>query len=279
MGTIKAKLDYLEETKRLIREKLKELGAEVTDEDTFRSYVEKMEDANGVGYIGKAVLYNVTGSEPETITDIIGEYSLTKYYHNYIPRTVYPDCENADGSMVSVVLPFTGRSGGGNYAAVNIGSYWNFQRVKAPDNFKLRVYLNMWKPATLILPERVDLVQYTLYNGSSGTDSNSFTRGLGFGQSVADSVSTWINRTLSTTKRVVKFPPGFKMDSGSTLYLSKIYITQACMQEMVQNLYDYIGNGETTEVTRTISVGSTNRALLTAAEIQLAKDKGWNIAV
>ena len=49
------------------------------------------------------------------------------------------------------------------------------------------------------------------------------------------------------------------------------------MKEMVQNLYDYIGNGETEEVTRTISVGSTNYNLLTSDERQTALDKGWKI--
>ena len=48
---------------------------------------------------------------------------------------------------------------------------------------------------------------------------------------------------------------------------------------MVENLYDYIGTGEATSATRTISVGSTNKALLTADEIQNALEKGWKIIV
>ncbi|MGN0998653.1 MAG: hypothetical protein ACI4PO_03775 [Faecousia sp.] len=274
MGTLSDKLDYLEETKLLIREKLRELGAEVTDEDTFRSYVEKIEDANGVGYIPSAIRYALDNSVDNMRFEetVLGAYKWG-FFSMICPRIVYPNEANGE-----YLIPFSSRGGNYAYNTVINGVTVSYHRVKAPETCKLKVALNMVKPGILILPTRVNLVQYTLYNGSSGTDASSFTTGLGFGQSVADSVSTWINRTLSTTKRVVKFPPGFKMDSGSTLYLSKIYITQDCMREMVQNLYDYIGNGETTEVTRTISVGSTNKALLTADEIALAKAKGWTIS-
>ncbi len=43
MATID-KLNYLNETKGLIKEKLNNLGADITDDDTFRSYVEKINE-------------------------------------------------------------------------------------------------------------------------------------------------------------------------------------------------------------------------------------------
>lgn len=36
------KLEYLEETKGLIKDKLNDLGAGITENDTFRSYVSKI---------------------------------------------------------------------------------------------------------------------------------------------------------------------------------------------------------------------------------------------
>ena len=42
MGTTIEKLEYLSETKELIKQSLNNLGAEITNEDTFRSYVEKI---------------------------------------------------------------------------------------------------------------------------------------------------------------------------------------------------------------------------------------------
>ena len=41
MATID-KLNYLNDTKSLIKDALNDLGAEITDEDTFRSYVDKI---------------------------------------------------------------------------------------------------------------------------------------------------------------------------------------------------------------------------------------------
>lgn len=38
------KLNYLNETKELIKDSLNDLGAEITDEDTFRSYVTKINE-------------------------------------------------------------------------------------------------------------------------------------------------------------------------------------------------------------------------------------------
>ena len=43
MATID-KLNYLNETKEQIKDALNDLGAEITDSDTFRSYVEKIND-------------------------------------------------------------------------------------------------------------------------------------------------------------------------------------------------------------------------------------------
>ena len=273
MGTISDKLDYLEETKKFLREELTRLGATVTDEDTFRSYVEKIEDANGFSYIPRAIKYYLDNSIDERSFEetVLGPYKFS-YSSMICPRIIYPS--NASGEYL---IPFSARGNHARYNTTVSGITVSYHRVQAPDTVKLKIALNMVRPSTLILPTRANLVSYTLTNGYNGTDDKSFTIGLGFGQSVSNSTSNWIMRPLNNTKRVVKFPQGFRMDSGSTLYLSKIYITQECMKEMVQNLYDYIGNGETTEATRTISVGITNKTLLTDNEIQEALNKGWKI--
>lgn len=273
MGTFSDKLDYLEETKRLLREELTRLGATVNDEDTFRSYVEKIVDVSGFDYIPRSIRYILDNSIDERSFEetVLGPYKFS-YDSMICPRIIYPS--NASGEYL---IPFSARGSNVKYSITVSGITVSYHRVQAPDTVKLKIALNMVRPSMLILPTRANLVSYTLTNGYNGTDNKSFTIGLGFGQSVADSTSNWIMKNLNTTKRVVKFPPDFRMDSGSTLYLSKIDITQECMKEMVQNLYDYIGNGEATEVTRTISVGSTNKALLTDNEIQEALNKGWKI--
>lgn len=44
MGTTTDKLNYLNATKGLIKDALNNLGAEITDETTFRDYVDKIND-------------------------------------------------------------------------------------------------------------------------------------------------------------------------------------------------------------------------------------------
>ena len=278
MWTLLDKLTYLEDTKKMIREKLKEMGASVSDEDTFRSYVEKIAGlAPDTNYIVRGVEYLIDNSVDERPVEetILGNLKFNSKAM-ICPRIVYPS--NTTGEYI---IPFSARGANATYDVSVTGITVSYHRIVAPETCSLKIALNMVKPATLILPERVNLVQFTLNNGvrSNGYDTSSFKNGLGFGKSVHSSVSTWIRNVVGSTsaRRVVKFPNGFRLDSGNTLYLGKIHITKECMQEMVRNLYDYIGTCETTEVTRTISVGSINKSLLTSDEIQLAKDKGWTI--
>ena len=44
MASINEKLNYINETKSLIKDKLNDLGSEIDNETTFREYVEKIED-------------------------------------------------------------------------------------------------------------------------------------------------------------------------------------------------------------------------------------------
>ena len=130
----------------------------------------------------------------------------------------------------------------------------------------------MIKPITLVLPDNCELPNYTVVNATSGSDSSSFTRGLIFGKSVRSSNTSWLSRALNTTKRTVYFPQDFKMDEGSTLYLSRIYMTADSIHNMVPKLYTY-----TDGTTRTIAVGGTNKNLFTDEELNLAELKGWII--
>ena len=44
MASINEKLNYINETKSLIKDKLNDLGSEIEDETTFRDYAEKIEN-------------------------------------------------------------------------------------------------------------------------------------------------------------------------------------------------------------------------------------------
>lgn len=53
MGTIEQKVDYLKETKQLIKQSIKNKGVSVSDTDTFRSYAAKIDSISGsIGEVG-----------------------------------------------------------------------------------------------------------------------------------------------------------------------------------------------------------------------------------
>ena len=98
MGTLKEKFEYVEETKQKIREALEEMGATVTDEDTFRSYAEKIAEVHPDGlYIEKGA----TGKQIHTYVDseiggIITDYNgVTAEYH----EKSYIHLDNSDYSL------------------------------------------------------------------------------------------------------------------------------------------------------------------------------------
>lgn len=290
MGSIMQKLNHLAETKEELKQALIEMGAEVTDEDTFASYAEKFLDATpdtvyavkGIETSRFKVYY--AGSEYESLykdaekmkrTDLIGEYTVGE--SDFVcPRIKFPN--SPDGTLFVFDIPFSPTGKERQYTQTYNINVVDFSTVEfeKDSNVFCHLTLHMIRPGRLIMPKRVQLGSYGFYNCASGTDSFSLLDGLTFAENVCFSSSSWIYRPLSADKRTVKFPEGFKLKYGQVLYLNKICMTQESLQEMVQNLYDYVGTGEEEAgLNRTISLGSTNLALLTDEEKALANAKGW----
>lgn len=74
MGTIHEKIAYTEETKELLKTALNENGANVTDSDTFRSYVEQVPKVYEAGY------KEGTKSEYDKFWDIFQDYGNRTEY-------------------------------------------------------------------------------------------------------------------------------------------------------------------------------------------------------
>lgn len=274
MGTIADKLNYLLETVRLLKDKISSKGDKLPEDITTRELANAIDDMYADG---KYILDAMRGENPKI--HIYDDVYITPDQDDMIcPRIVYDSDTIEDGTIWRVLIPFSYRGRATNNTTVITGAGASYHNVKVRgDRITTSIALCMVKPNYLVLPDNVNLVQYSLFNGSSGTDINSFTNGgLIFGKRVYGSVASWINRSASGTGIKVYFPDGFQMTEGKTLYLSKLTIKdQECLQNMVRNLYDYASNGDAS--TRTINLGSSNLALLTDAEIETAKAKGWNL--
>lgn len=73
MGTIVDKLNYLAETKAEIKKAINDKGVKVRDDDTFRSYAEKIASISGGGAGGGTFLAELTLSNVVNGTDITEE--------------------------------------------------------------------------------------------------------------------------------------------------------------------------------------------------------------
>ena len=261
MGNNMSKLTYLSETKNLIRNKMIDAGCEVSEEDTFRSYAEKIDTLSSVNYIQRAI----EGS-PKIEHTILGDIELSE--HDFCaPRIIYPNVNEIFEIPFAAYYPVNG--------TLFMALFHNI--IMLGDDVTVTCNIRSPYLGGVVFPSNVELGNHTIYTNRNDV---SLSIGLGFGRSIKDSNSSWISANLygsSYSKKIVKVEKDFKMTSGKTFYLNRLNITQDCMKELVQNLYDYIGNGETTEATRTICVGSINKSLLTDDEIQEALDKGWKI--
>lgn len=265
MGTIMDKLNHLAETKEGLKQALIEMGIEVTDEDTFNTYAEKFLNATpDTDYISDNY------SDPLYITDEIGTIKFSSYTSAFIcPRIrlkhplgyIIPYSPNTISSISSIPLPTQ---------VFNV-PYVSFRNVIFEHNSGYCVFtIGAVNPYTLIMPERVKLLSNTIYAGTVLT----FSRLLKFAKYIESSSSTWMYRTVPGVKTVI-FPKDMQAPEKTTIYINKINIKQESLQEMVQNLYDYTNNDDTS--TRTIKLGSDNYNLLTTDEISFARQKGWII--
>lgn len=79
MSTIKQKLDYLSDTKELIRQAIINKNVLVSTEDTFREYVDKIDSIQTGG--GGIPIHLVTQEEYDAITD-----PGSDFYYIYDPE-------------------------------------------------------------------------------------------------------------------------------------------------------------------------------------------------
>lgn len=265
------KLKYIEETKTLIKESLKNNVINVSDDDTFRSYAQKINEIKC--FTQYSYVRNSLPVLPE-MSNELGEVNKYERASYFIPPRMHSSSSIllSPYSLTYVKTPSTYAAGECRY--VDLSNISSDTYVLVPERF---CYGNRLR--TLILPDKVNLDKHCFYGNSkpssggfvSNTDtSNMFTSGIIFRGSTYACSSDWIGikRSPTETHRVV-----LPKDFYGQLYLSKLNIFVDSMIDMFENLKDLNGTGKS----YTLNLGTENLAKLTEEQIDIARSKGWDI--
>ena len=281
MGTILDKLDHLEETKRLIREELNRLGSTITDEDTFRSYVDKINSID-TGLDSDLVSLRLYNSYPgklmnfpaDELGEVESEYSSYSYFiHPEINSTGTYSLPRYFFIFRDYLTNFGYETSDRDIRYVDLSSI-NAKRVILPPMFVYGA-----KISRLILPPRVDLrascFRATRVNSSAqiqaGYMFELFTGGIIFRGNVTACSSTWCVQEPDYygNPNYVYLAKEFT----GTLYLSKFNLLADTMVNMFKNLADLTDTGNE----YTLNLGSTNLNKLTQEQQEIATNKGWKL--
>lgn len=282
MGTINEKINYLEETKKLIKSALISKGININDDDTFRSYVQK-------------IIYYTTDATA-TAKDIIK--GKTAYAGG--KKLVGTSKNNAEIESTITSSEFRLIKTIKEIPQINITSTSDFsyafsdceQLQNVPSNLKTDNATNM----TRMFMNCRSLKEIPPLNTNKVTDFSWFLNGcsalLTVPQLNAEKVKNILHITNSAS--ILNFG-GFirlgkaytqKSSNYSNYALSLTYsinLTHDSIMNVINNLYDLNLNENLSvdgvcQYTQSLNLGATNLAKLTDEEKAIAVSKGWTLS-
>lgn len=103
MGSINEKLDYLEETKGLIKQAIINKGQSITDDVPFREYVEKISAISTGDFADASATINLTGPS-YNVGDTFTTTELGNYELNTICLVSYHPTEGTDADLSGIII-------------------------------------------------------------------------------------------------------------------------------------------------------------------------------
>lgn len=288
MGTLGEKLSYLKETKEGIKAALSKVPKAVSEDDTFRSYAEKISQIADVK--NKYILGVVLGWPNKAFAaeaDADGFYEDARGHKYWLSAggIVMPSVKMTE--LVDNTITY-----GQDYANV-WGRIWNMSYLPNWTNPESYPVMDLSRLDTdyqngptiettghgyvsfISLPEKCSLIYgRSLLSQAARLDLNPHVLyyGLSLGRVLINSNANMIATDLYS---LGDRPVYVMKDFENSLFLSRISMSVETMVNIFNNLKDF--TGITGTYTRTIDIGANNLAKLTEEQLNIVYAKGWNI--
>lgn len=263
------KLNYLLETKRQIKEAIKSKGVAVSDADTFRSCANKILEIQSSG----------SSDELIKLRTINNELNLAYFFYCY--PNIYANKISSANDLIQKV-----QNSAVNWCKNNnLRNIYNISNAFAGWNYGAQQYINY----------DLDISNWSFSEivDTNNCFGNSFFRTIKFPNTIKVSNVAYM---FSNTKNLVGIEGTIDIsDVNNNLQymfigcskLEKVYIKNLNgsglkISESTNLKKEYLvyllENAIVSETTRTINLGSTNLAKLTAEEIAVGTNKGYTIS-
>ena len=274
MGSIKEKIKYIKETKKLIREAIIARGVDVPENTTFRDYANKIDEIPSGVDIGD--YYDLTTKPNGGIRSYITQIPMLDTSDCTSMRYMFEDCTR----LTTIPQIDTSKVINMDYMFDDCSSLTTIPQLYTS---KVTIMSCMFYNCTSLtsIPQldtsKVTIMQYMFYNCKLLTEIPQLDT------SKVTNISNMFNgcSSLTTLGGFTNLGQAYETTQSAnygdyTLRLSSCTnLTHDSLMNVINNLYDIANKGV---MPQQLVLGSTNISKLSAEEIQIATDKGFEIS-
>ena len=250
MGSIKEKIKYIKETKKLIREAIIARGVDVPENTTFRDYANKIDEIPSGVDIGD--YYDLTTKPNGGIRSYITQIPMLDTSDCTSMRYMFEDCTR----LTTIPQIDTSKVINMDYMFDDCSS---LTTIPLLDTSNVTYMSCMFYDCTSLtsIPQLDTSKVTNISDMFTGCSSLTTLGGL-----------TNLGQAYSTTQSANYYK--YKLDLSMSINL-----THDSLMNIINNLYDIATKGCNPQQ---LVLGETNLAKLTAEEIAIATNKGWSVS-
>ena len=274
MGSIKEKIKYIKETKKLIREAIIARGVDVPENTTFRDYANKIDEIPSGVDIGD--YYDLTTKPNGGIRSYITQIPMIDTSDCTSMRYMFEDCTR----LTTIPQLDTSKVTNMEYMFDDCSSLTSIPQLYTS---KVTIMSCMFYDCTSLtsIPQldtsKVTIMQYMFYNCKLLTEIPQLDT------SKVTNISDMFTgcSSLTTLGGLTNLGQAYSTTQSANYYKYKLdlsysnNLTHDSLMNVINNLYDIATKGCQPQQ---LVLGSTNLAKLTEEEIAIATNKGWSVS-